>query len=100
MLALAKAFHVPAAQAASLFDSFNPGVTIPSRMKRMVEASFSDPSWALTMARKDARLMLEAAAAAGVQLAALPGIAAQMDAAIAQGHGAEDWTVIAKDAVT
>jgi 3-hydroxyisobutyrate dehydrogenase len=100
MLALAKAFHVPAAQAASLFDSFNPGVTIPSRMKRMVEASFADPSWMLTMARKDARLMLEAAAAGGMQLASLPGIAAQMDAAIAEGHGSEDWTVIAKAAVT
>ncbi|TMQ02685.1 MAG: NAD(P)-dependent oxidoreductase [Deltaproteobacteria bacterium] len=100
MLALAKALHVPTAQAAALFDSFNPGVTIPSRIKRMAEASFSDPSWALTMARKDTRLMLEAAAAGGVELAALPGIAKRMDAAIAEGHGAEDWTVIAKDAVT
>ena len=26
---------------------------------RMVDASFADPSWELTMARKDARLMLE-----------------------------------------
>jgi 3-hydroxyisobutyrate dehydrogenase len=100
MLSLAKAFHVPAAQAASLFESFNPGVTIPSRTKRMVEASFSEPAWALTMARKDARLMLDAAVAAGVELAALPGIAARMDAEIAAGHGAEDWTVIARDAVT
>lgn len=99
MLALAKALDVPAAQAASLFESFNPGVTIPARIQRMIGASFSDPSWALAMARKDARLMLEAAAAAGVQLAALPAIAARMDAAIAEGHGAKDWTVIAKDAV-
>ena len=52
------------------------------------------------MARKDARLMQEAAAAAGVQLIALPGIAARMDAAIAEGHGSDDWTVIAKPAVT
>ena len=27
------------------------------------------------------------------------GNAARMDAVIAEGHGAEDWTVIAKDAV-
>jgi 3-hydroxyisobutyrate dehydrogenase len=100
MLALAKALHVPAAEAAGLFEQFNPGVTIPARIKRMTEAAFADPSWELTMARKDARLMLEAAAAAGVQFAALPGIAARMDAAIAEGHGAKDWTVIAKDAVT
>jgi 3-hydroxyisobutyrate dehydrogenase len=100
MLALAKALHVPAAEAASLFEHFNPGGTIPGRIKRMVEASFADPSWELKMARKDARLMQEAAAAAGVQLLALPGIAAKMDAAIAEGHGDKDWTVIAKDAVT
>jgi len=99
MLALAKALHVPADQAASLFDQFNPGTTIGGRIKRMVEASFADPSWELTMARKDARLMLDAAADAGVPLALLPAIAARMDAVIGEGHGADDWTVIAKDAV-
>ncbi len=100
MLALAKALHVPAADAAGLFEHFNPGVTIPTRIKRMVEASFSDPSWELAMARKDARLMIEAATAAGVPFIVLPAIAARMDAAIAEGHAAKDWTVIAKDAVT
>jgi 3-hydroxyisobutyrate dehydrogenase len=99
MLALAKALDVPAGQAAALFEQFNPGMTIGARIKRMVDASFSDPSWELTMARKDARLMMEAASAAGVPLAVLPAIAARMDAVIAEGHGAEDWTVIAKDAV-
>jgi 3-hydroxyisobutyrate dehydrogenase len=99
MLALAKALDVPAAQAAGLFDAFNPGTTIGPRIKRMVDASFADPSWELAMARKDARLMMEAASAAGVPLAVLPAIAARMDAVIAQGHGEHDWTVIAKDAV-
>jgi 3-hydroxyisobutyrate dehydrogenase len=100
MLSLAKALRVPAGEAASLFEHFNPGATIPGRIKRMVEASFADPSWELQMARKDARLMQEAAAAAGVQFIALPGIAARMDAAIAEGHGENDWTVIARPAVT
>jgi 3-hydroxyisobutyrate dehydrogenase len=99
MLALAKALDVPAAQAASLFDSFNPGVTISGRIKRMVDAAFADPSWELAMARKDARLIMEAASAAGVPLAVLPAIAARMDAVIAEGHGEDDWTVIAKDVV-
>jgi len=99
MLALAKALNVPPDQAASLFDQFNPGTTVAPRIKRMVDASFADPSWELTMARKDARLMIDAAAQAGVPLAVLPAIAARMDAVIAEGHGAEDWTVIAKDAV-
>jgi 3-hydroxyisobutyrate dehydrogenase len=44
--------------------------------------------------------MLDAAAAAGVPLAVLPAIAARMDAVIAEGHGEDDWTVIAKDAVS
>jgi 3-hydroxyisobutyrate dehydrogenase len=100
MLALAKALRVPAGEAASLFEQFNPGATIPGRIKRMVDAAFADPSWELQMARKDARLMQEAAAAAGVEFIALPGIAARMDAEIAQGHGESDWTVIARPAVT
>ncbi len=100
MLGLAKALHVPAGDAAGLFDFFNPGGTIPGRVKRMVDGAFADPSWELRMARKDARLMMEAAAAAGVPFIALPGIAERMDAAIAEGHGEQDWTVIAKPAVT
>jgi 3-hydroxyisobutyrate dehydrogenase len=99
MLALAKALHVSPAEAATLFGHFNPAVTIPSRIKRMTEASFADPSWELAMARKDARLMIDAASEAGVPLAVLPAIAARMDAVIAEGHGANDWTVIAKDVV-
>jgi 3-hydroxyisobutyrate dehydrogenase len=96
MLVLAKALDVAPADAASLFDFFNPGVTISTRMKRMVEARFSDPSWELSMARKDAGLMLDEAARAGVSLAVLPTIAARMDAVIAEGHGGDDWTVLGK----
>jgi 3-hydroxyisobutyrate dehydrogenase len=99
MLSLAKALQVPAADAVALFEQFNPGALIPSRAKRMTEAAFDQPSWELSMARKDARLMLEAAAAAGVPLTLLPSIAARMDEVIAEGHGAKDWTVIAKDAL-
>jgi 3-hydroxyisobutyrate dehydrogenase len=43
--------------------------------------------------------MTEEAAAAGVPLAVLPSIIARMDAVIAQGHGGDDWTVLAKDAL-
>jgi 3-hydroxyisobutyrate dehydrogenase len=99
MLALAKAMHVPAADAATLFDHFNPGATIGTRIKRMTDAQFAQPSWELAMARKDARLMQAEADAANVVLALLPAIAARMDVVIAEGHGARDWTVIAKDFV-
>jgi 3-hydroxyisobutyrate dehydrogenase len=99
MLALAKALHVAPADAASLFGHFNPGTTIGPRIKKMTDAAFEPPSWELAMARKDARLMIDAASEAGIPLAVLPAIAARMDAVIAQGHGEKDWTVIAKDVV-
>ena len=99
MLALAKAHGVAPGDAATLFDQFNPGVTIGGRIKRMVDAAFADPSWELAMARKDARLMREAAQAAHVALTTIDAIIARMDEKIAGGHGAEDWTVIAEDAV-
>lgn len=99
MFALAKALDVAPEAAASLFDHFNPGATIGARAKRMLDGHFEKPSWELSMARKDARLMLEEAARAGVPLAVVPAIAARMDAVIAEGHGREDWTVLAKDAL-
>ena len=49
------------------------------------------------MARKDARLMLEAAAKADVPLTLIPPLAARMDEALEKGHAHEDWTVFAKD---
>ena len=95
VLTLAKAVGIPAAEAATLFDVFNPAATIGVRVKRIIEGDYAHPSWELAMARKDAGLMLEAAAAAHTSLIVTPAIAARMDAAIAAGHGADDWTVIA-----
>jgi len=98
-LSLAKALEVPPLEAATLFSHFNPGTTIDARMKRMTDAKWESASWELSMARKDARLMLEEAERGGVALAVLPAIAARMDAMIDRGHGKDDWTVIAKDAL-
>ena len=99
VLALAKALDIPAHDAASLFDSFNPGVSIGVRLQRMLAGDYSLPSWELAMARKDARLMLVEAARADVPLAVLPAIAAEMDRYLARGHGHDDWVVLAKDAL-
>jgi 3-hydroxyisobutyrate dehydrogenase len=99
MLMLAKAVGIPAAEAASLFDTFNPAQTLGPRVKRILDGDFAQPSWELAMARKDARLMLEAAAQADLPLAVIPAIAQQMDRFIARGHAHDDWTVIAKDAL-
>jgi 3-hydroxyisobutyrate dehydrogenase len=97
MLALAKAMGIDPAEAGGLFGWFNPGAALPARTRRVLEADFTHPSWRLGMARKDARLMLEAAGAAGVSLALIPAIAAEMDRWIERGHAHEDWTVMARD---
>jgi 3-hydroxyisobutyrate dehydrogenase len=97
--ALGKSMGIPATQASELFQYFNPGLTLPARVDRILAAEFAQPSWELAMARKDARLMLEAAADAQTPLAFLPVIAQVMDAFIARGHAHDDWTVIAKDAL-
>jgi len=97
--ALGKAMGIPAKQASELFQYFNPGLTLPARVDRILAGDFAQPSWELAMARKDARLMLEAAEHAQPPLAVLPVIAALMDAFIERGHAHDDWTVIAKDAL-
>ncbi len=99
LLALAKATGVAPADAAKLLEIFNPGTTVGARMKRMLDGEFSEPSWELGMARKDARIMMEEATRAGVELTVLPAIAARMDVVIGEGFGGADWTVLAKDAL-
>lgn len=99
VLSLAKSMNVPSGDLLSLFGEWNPGATAPARLKRILAADFSNPSWELSMARKDARLMIEEAAKGNAHLAALPAIAAEMDRWIEKGHAKSDWTVIAKDSV-
>ena len=76
----------------ALFDQFSP--TASGMGRRALGTGTSPASFELTMARKDVRLMLETAGAA--HLTVLPAVAAAMDAAIASGHGAEDFAVIGK----
>lgn len=97
MLALAKAVGIEADDAATLFDWLNFGATAPARIRRVIETDYAQPSWELAMARKDARLMMEAAQRADVPLAVIPAIAAEMDRWIEAGHAHADWTVMAKD---
>jgi 3-hydroxyisobutyrate dehydrogenase len=95
--ALAKAMGISSQDAGALFQNFNPGLTLTARLERVLRGNFSDPSWELGMARKDARLMLEAADQSGTTLAVLPMIAQLMDSYIARGHEHDDWTIITKD---
>lgn len=98
-VALAKAEGVPNEEVQALFELFNPAAMIGGRLKVMMRGNFSEPSWELAMARKDTRLMIEAAERGGMQLVTTPAIAKEMDRWIEKGHSHDDWTVIAKDVV-
>lgn len=86
---LAGAVGISTADAMSVFSFFNPGAMIPVRATRVAKGDFV-PSFELSMARKDIRLMIDEARQHGVQLGVMPAIAAVFDDAIARGYGAED----------
>src|SRR5262249_32798823 len=67
-IALARALKLSPAEAGALFQHFNPGPSLASRYQRMIDADYDHPSWALAMARKDARLMQAEADRAGLAL--------------------------------
>lgn len=95
ILTIAKSANVGAEDAMKLFEFFNPATIVTTRGKSMASGDFT-PSFELVMARKDVRLMMETAGE--LPLAALPAIAARMDALIAAGHGGQDFGVLAIDA--
>jgi 3-hydroxyisobutyrate dehydrogenase-like beta-hydroxyacid dehydrogenase len=92
VLAMAKNVGIAPGDAAALFSKFRIGGIIPMRAEKMAQGDLS-ATFELTMARKDIRLMIEAAGSE--PLAVLPGIAARMDEAIAAGHGKDDMGAIA-----
>jgi len=97
VFAVASGSGVAPEDALKLLDFFNPAAIILGRGRNMAKKNFA-PSFELTMARKDVRLMMESAD--GAPLITLPAIAARMDALIAEGLGAQDLGVIGKDAVS
>ena len=99
VFAMAKGLDLPATTAYALFSKFKPAGVIDGRGAKMATGDFA-PSFELSMARKDLRLMLETAARSNVPLAVLPGLAQRMDSLIAEGHGGEDLGALARDAVT
>lgn len=71
-----------------------------ARVARMLLGNYDEPTWELTMARKDARLMAEEAENAGMKLDVMPAFGAHMDRLIAEGLGAKDWSIVTKEAVS
>ncbi|KAA5536103.1 NAD(P)-dependent oxidoreductase [Taibaiella lutea] len=97
--ALAKAMNISKEDLSALFDSWNPATSFPARLKKISGGDFDNPTWELSMARKDAGLMMAEAKAGDTDLMVLPHVIASMDNWISKGHGKDDWTIIAKDAL-
>jgi len=95
-LALAKSLNISVDELSHLFDEWNPATMLNARMKRMTSGDYSEPSWELSMARKDAGLFMKTA---GDDLVVIPSIAKLMDEWIEKGYGNSDWTVIGKNAI-
>ena len=94
LLAMGRQSGVTAEQIVGLFEVFKPGAALPFLGQRVAKAGEGPPSFELAMARKDVRLMLEAAGRA--RLTVLPALAAAMDRALAQGKGRQDYAVFAR----
>ena len=91
VLTMAKSLGVPSNDAVGVFSRFNVGAVVQMRGDKMARGDRS-ATFELTMARKDLRLMIEAAGVAS--LAVLPAVAERMDDAIARGHGRDDLGAI------
>jgi len=96
VFAVAAGSRVASADALRVVEFFNPATVVTARGAKMVAGDFT-PTFELTMARKDVRLMLESAGA--TPLAALPQIAERLDTLIADGHAHDDLAVIGIDSV-
>ena len=96
MLTLAQATGVDGQEAIDVAALVDLNGIAAMRGGAMAQGKFA-PSFELAMARKDLGLMLQTAGAR--PLAVLPGMAARMDQLIAAGHGADDFTILAKDAL-
>lgn len=96
VLTLAQASGIAGEDAIKLLGMLDLNAMVAGRGRNMAKGKFT-ASFELTMARKDVRLMLETTGSR--PMAALPAIAARMDQLISAGHGAEDASVLAIDAV-
>ena len=96
-MGVAKALDLSQADLRELFKRWNPASMVDTRLDRMSRADGGNPSWELSMARKDTGLFIDAAKDAGLELTLLPAIAEVMDLWIGMGYGQHDWTIVGKD---
>jgi 3-hydroxyisobutyrate dehydrogenase len=96
MLTLAETLNVPASDLPALFEVLNPAGVARARLKKIESKTFDQPSWELSMARKDARLMMEQAQNSGEKLLTIPNVAEKMEVWIKKGHSTDDWTILSQ----
>jgi 3-hydroxyisobutyrate dehydrogenase len=96
VFAMSRNLGISPVDAMQVFAKFQPAGVIKSRGDKMARGDFA-ATFELTMARKDARLMLEAGD--GQPMLVLPAVARRMDEAIAQGHGKDDLGALAAEVV-
>jgi 3-hydroxyisobutyrate dehydrogenase len=94
VFAMGRNLGLAPAEAIEVFSKFQAGGIIKFRGEKMAREDYS-ATFEMTMARKDMRLMLEAAGAQ--PMIVLPSIAKRMDEAIARGYGKDDLGALAKD---
>jgi 3-hydroxyisobutyrate dehydrogenase-like beta-hydroxyacid dehydrogenase len=96
VFAMAATLGIDPVDAHALFSKFNPTGALTYRGAAMAKGDYR-ATFELTMARKDVRLMMEAA---GIRdLTVLPAIASRMDRLIERGFGGDDLGVLSVDAV-
>lgn len=95
VFAIGKGNDVTPEQMLTLFETFKPGAALSFLGQRVARAGDGPASFELTMARKDARLMHEAAGKA--RTIVLPAVIAAMDQAIGKGRGQGDYAVFTKE---
>lgn len=94
VFAIGKGCDVDVATMLHLFDSFMPGSGLQFIGQRVAKSGDGPVNFELTMARKDARLMQQAAGSSPTLL--LPAVAVAMDKAIARGDGRRDFAVFTR----
>jgi 3-hydroxyisobutyrate dehydrogenase len=97
MITLAGSLNVHASELGTLLELLNPAVVAQGRLRKIISHTFDQPSWELSMARKDARLMIEQASSTQKTLMVIPAVAKKMDAWLERGHAKDDWTIISQD---
>ncbi len=97
LITLADSLNIPVSELGSLLELLNPSAVAQGRLKKITSDTFDQPSWELSMARKDARLMIEQAKSTDQTLMVITAVAKKMDAWLSKGHAKDDWTIISKD---